>query len=78
MAKALVINSNTKIIMNVLSDVDQGYDPPHGRELVKGSGKVGEVYKAPKPKAKPKEPEPEIETPVVKDEAPEEVTNSKT
>ena len=49
MAKMLVIDTKTRIIKNVV-DAAEKYDPPHGRELVKGTGKPGEVYKEPKPK----------------------------
>lgn len=44
MAKLYIINSKTKIITNIV-DSDDKYDPPHGREIAKGTGKVGDVIK---------------------------------
>lgn len=54
MTKMLVINSKTKVITNVVDD-ENGYSPPFGRELVKGSGKVGETY-TPEAETPPKPP----------------------
>jgi len=44
MAKVLIIDSKTKIIRNIIEE-EKDYGTPQGREMVKGTGKIGEVYK---------------------------------
>ncbi len=44
MAKLYIINSKTKVITNIVEGDDK-YEPPQGREIAKGTGKVGEVIK---------------------------------
>ena len=51
MAKLYIINSKTRVITNIV-EADNNYEPPNGREIAKGSGKVGEVIRYRQPAKK--------------------------